>query len=198
MTDQHAAPELRPCPFCGGEAVLEWYDQPDVKRFYWVTCTQCQVDTPTQVIDDSTPDGPIAFWNRRAEPAKLREAGQRPFAVEVQPPSHVLEQIMLEMEGDYCLDTLRFVVFNDADKDEWLREAAWEPVEPVTTIHTVDAANKECLDGIQILSAFEYIEDAPRQILTVFEDFDAIEASVYLPDNYRLCRRVVGQDESDS
>lgn len=55
--------------------------------------------------------------------ALLEQPKNTPFPVEVQPPQHVLEQIMLEMEGDYTLNSLRYVVYNDADKAEWLQPA---------------------------------------------------------------------------
>jgi transcriptional regulator with XRE-family HTH domain len=44
----------------------------------------------------------------------------QPVAVEVQPPQHVREYTVLEMEGDFSMDDLRFVVYNDTAKDEWL------------------------------------------------------------------------------
>lgn len=55
--------------------------------------------------------------------ANLRQLEQRaaPFPIEVQPPQHVLEAILLDMEGDYTLSSLRYVVYNDADRGEWLQ-----------------------------------------------------------------------------
>lgn len=32
-------PELKPCPFCGGEAVI------DGEMYYWVRCKHCKVET---------------------------------------------------------------------------------------------------------------------------------------------------------
>ncbi len=70
-----------------------------------------------------------------------------------------------------------------------MNNVVWQPIEPFTTIHGVDAGNNICLDGIQILRGFEYV-DGPKQLLTVYENFGKEEASVYLPDDIRLCRAV--------
>ena len=53
--------ELRPCPFCGGEARLETYGGTACA----VVCQTCGCGTPTMRLDD----GMIAadLWNRRAE-----------------------------------------------------------------------------------------------------------------------------------
>jgi Lar family restriction alleviation protein len=48
--------ELKPCPFCGGEAMKR-----KSNRVYYVFCTNCSVKT----VDSITPDGAIAAWNRR-------------------------------------------------------------------------------------------------------------------------------------
>lgn len=48
--------ELKPCPFCGGEAkVIE------SKGLYWVACMKCCASA--DVIDDR--DKAIEAWNRR-------------------------------------------------------------------------------------------------------------------------------------
>ena len=52
--------ELKPCPFCGGEA--EIYRHALVS---WVRCKECGVDTPAALPQDEQLD--IDFWNTRAE-----------------------------------------------------------------------------------------------------------------------------------
>lgn len=64
----------------------------------------------------------------------------------------------------------------------------WKPVE-TGTLHTWDAMCHECMDVIQVSKAYEYV-DGPRQLLTVSENFGEREASVYMPDNFRLCQLV--------
>ena len=56
--------ELKPCPFCGGEAELrdDGVDYP-----YSVQCTECGGMTCWYLHDD-TPFGAIDAWNMRAEP----------------------------------------------------------------------------------------------------------------------------------
>ena len=53
--------ELKPCPFCGGEARFETYGGTACA----VVCQTCGCGTPTMRLDD----GMIAadLWNRRAE-----------------------------------------------------------------------------------------------------------------------------------
>ena len=52
--------ELKPCPFCGGEA--EIYRHALVS---WVRCKECGVDTPAALPQDE--QLAIDFWNTRAE-----------------------------------------------------------------------------------------------------------------------------------
>ena len=56
--------ELKPCPFCGGEA--QAYIMPCIgssDRGYVVECDQCWAKTGYYELRD----GAIAAWNRRAE-----------------------------------------------------------------------------------------------------------------------------------
>ena len=50
--------DLKPCPFCGGEAQLK-----EDKRLnmWYVTCPSCKVETDV----DKTQEKPIAVWNKR-------------------------------------------------------------------------------------------------------------------------------------
>ena len=55
------APELLPCPFCGGEAHIDgtsWTTR-DGKDQAWVTCKSCKTYGPSST-------NAIAAWNRRA------------------------------------------------------------------------------------------------------------------------------------
>lgn len=113
---------LLPCPFCGGEAELERSHE----RFeyctggpnsvmewgYYVYCTKCSAGTSAVDVPPPSPEEAAAEWNQRTPV---------PFAIEVQPPAHVREHVALVMEGDYSADELRFVVYNDAQRDEWLQ-----------------------------------------------------------------------------
>jgi Lar family restriction alleviation protein len=54
-------PELKFCPFCGGEAVI------DGAHFYWVRCTSCKAETRGVHNRVVAAD----LWNRRA--GDLRE-----------------------------------------------------------------------------------------------------------------------------
>ena len=67
MTDsQMDAPELLPCPFCGGAAHVDgtsWTTR-DGKDQAWATCKKCGTYGPSST-------NAIAAWNRRATPEAL-------------------------------------------------------------------------------------------------------------------------------
>ena len=46
---------IRPCPFCGGEGVL------DGSSYYWVRCKKCKVETRGV----ATKAGAVEVWNKR-------------------------------------------------------------------------------------------------------------------------------------
>lgn len=52
------APDLQPCPFCGGKARLGNCQGYDV-----VECETCGIETGAAFVDDD----PVAFWNRRPD-----------------------------------------------------------------------------------------------------------------------------------
>ena len=52
--------ELKPCPFCGGEAV---YPEGLTVGGYWITCSKCGIE---QGHGYMTQEEAIAAWNRRA------------------------------------------------------------------------------------------------------------------------------------
>lgn len=63
--------ELKPCPFCGGEAVVERFFTS--RRSAIVACTQC----------GCTVEGPeVDVWNRRATPTESRE--QEPVGIRLE------------------------------------------------------------------------------------------------------------------
>lgn len=81
--------DLKPCPFCGAAAEVQFYEAPTVPRFYWVACTQCQVDTPPQnvVTEQDARDA----WNTRVGiDDEFAKAMQREYKDEDPPPPHVI------------------------------------------------------------------------------------------------------------
>ena len=55
--------ELKPCPFCGGEARLEpeLKSVEDYSDFHWVTCRECYAMSLGTYGEDKA----IEAWNRR-------------------------------------------------------------------------------------------------------------------------------------
>ena len=49
--------ELKPCPFCGGEAEIVGY------TIFWATCKECTAETK----DFDTKEEAIEAWNRRVK-----------------------------------------------------------------------------------------------------------------------------------
>ena len=68
--------ELKPCPFCGGEAILveltptPYNDQ--LLTYYSVGCIDCGIG-----FYENTEDEAIAAWNRRAEPKNKQLSGKQ-------------------------------------------------------------------------------------------------------------------------
>ena len=64
--------ELKPCPFCGGEAVLQAIDfEPDYDDLpiWWVRCSSCLAETAE--FTGATEAEAIAAWNTRKEPITI-------------------------------------------------------------------------------------------------------------------------------
>lgn len=64
--------ELKPCPFCGAEAVTRTYRTTD--NGHWITknyveCTGCHVELPTHLASENKEKAAEA-WNRRINNAK--------------------------------------------------------------------------------------------------------------------------------
>jgi len=58
------APELKPCPFCGGKPYLA---NVEMVGCSYVVCTDCRAQG-----DDATKEGAIANWNARASAPDTR------------------------------------------------------------------------------------------------------------------------------
>lgn len=58
--------KIRPCPFCGGQAILigrELYFSQTNEKSYHIECSKCMVRT-VEVMDK---ESVVKHWNRRAE-----------------------------------------------------------------------------------------------------------------------------------
>lgn len=104
--------ELKPCPFCGGEAEVE--SDKGVGRVYSVVCGTCQVATRWWV----SPDRAIAAWHQR-QGVKPRNAARQ-----------VAARIMERMIGSIELDALEvdIAAYVQQAIDE-SREQEWVSVE---------------------------------------------------------------------
>lgn len=58
-------PELKPCPFCGGRAVILSEETPTF-TFYFASCIRCGIKTPHL----TTKRDVFNKWNRRIESEK--------------------------------------------------------------------------------------------------------------------------------
>ena len=98
------ADELRPCPFCGGEAEFETYGGTACA----VTCRKCRCGTPTVRLNDG--ERAVEAWNRRAERTCRAEGshgshGSEPrFPGDVWTMHHVCSACGLPIDRDdaYC------------------------------------------------------------------------------------------------
>jgi Lar family restriction alleviation protein len=59
--------ELKPCPFCGGEAEMDTIERYDGANIFFVKCTTCQMTMPLK----SAYSEAIAAWNRRVDARQL-------------------------------------------------------------------------------------------------------------------------------
>jgi hypothetical protein len=60
MTNPSPSPELKLCPFCGGEATYQWHSSPEC----WIECQTCFAVGPND--KDTTTEQHVAAWNTRA------------------------------------------------------------------------------------------------------------------------------------
>ena len=83
-------PEVKPCPFCGGEArMLHNMSKTD----YWVECMNCKTCSPGD-LNNHTKEEAIAAWNTRVEPQKVAIANV------------TFTQEQLDEIKEYCLHNL--------------------------------------------------------------------------------------------
>ena len=59
--------ELKPCPFCGGEAEL--WDNKLENKLYCVICRECECMTPVSLTEERV----VELWNRREPIDKVVE-----------------------------------------------------------------------------------------------------------------------------
>ena len=60
--------ELKPCPFCGGEAMMWGKFDPPCNDKYTISCSSCGVSTPTYRSKEAVAE----TWNRRANMACVK------------------------------------------------------------------------------------------------------------------------------
>ena len=80
-TKKDPAEELKPCPFCGGEAELDTRQgymtyKNEMDNRIAVYCTRCPADMGICMkdVEDITPEMVIDLWNTRSRTHELREA----------------------------------------------------------------------------------------------------------------------------
>lgn len=99
MTDELVMPELKRCPFCGGDAIqsqIEDSDSPD-SGGYFIQCTEKSCGTSSALIF-ACGDDPIPLlierWNRRAFAPDPDDAGQvRAIVSEIETLSWTVESV---------------------------------------------------------------------------------------------------------
>ena len=60
--------ELKPCPFCGGEAVIIAIDFADGDTWYRPECSECKCGWQENL---ETVDGAIIAWNARTKESEV-------------------------------------------------------------------------------------------------------------------------------
>ena len=63
--------KLKPCPFCGGKAIIAKITYGEVNTFYSVTCDNWRCAVATVVPNYSDKEEAIEAWNRRAQPGEI-------------------------------------------------------------------------------------------------------------------------------
>lgn len=76
--------ELKPCPFCGGDAEYHSDKGPTGEVYAWVGCNQCDAMSVHCDVRSMQPEEthPIDAWNTRASDAERREpdANENPYS----------------------------------------------------------------------------------------------------------------------
>lgn len=134
MTD-----ELKPCPFCGGEAVNNFDGE-----CYEISCELCFSGTDWFEIEDVA----ISAWNRRAEPEnkpltwdELKEMEGQPVYIKALEPRYDSKWVVAN-EGSFCQDE-----FDGEELETETFEADYENYD-------------ECLMGVQWLAYRRKPEEA--------------------------------------
>lgn len=60
--------ELKPCPFCGGEAFMHEYYYPDFGETYYVRCEKCDTESAEYEARATA----VMAWNGRTESEELK------------------------------------------------------------------------------------------------------------------------------
>ena len=77
--------KLKPCPFCGGEAMID-----DTQRFYWIICHKCGM----QFGDYYNREDLIEDWNTRTTKCRKMDCGkQAVWCDEHSSPDDLVERI---------------------------------------------------------------------------------------------------------
>ena len=68
--------ELKPCPFCGGKALLS-HDHAGIGASY-VRCEKCGLESIRflRSFEYASDDRAVEFWNRRADDENKKEAAE--------------------------------------------------------------------------------------------------------------------------
>ena len=66
--------ELKRCPFCGGEGMLQEYPNYGIRPAYRVGCPTCEAEINQFYPNKKTA---IRAWNRRAEKKEDKDDGKR-------------------------------------------------------------------------------------------------------------------------
>ena len=69
MNDQISRQKLKPCPFCGGEAVI----LAGFEEHIWIFCEECKAEISAHTTEEEA----IEAWNKRAEPPAVGIDKQR-------------------------------------------------------------------------------------------------------------------------
>ena len=57
--------ELKPCPFCGGDAIIHNFKPVHEKRLWYISCHDCGIEQTNYLSEQEA----IEAWNRRASDA---------------------------------------------------------------------------------------------------------------------------------
>ena len=70
--------KLRECPFCGGEAKIDWYEDDSNKTHWFIYCCDCSCELSFNT--ETSKEEAIETWNSRATEAEIRAKAIDEFA----------------------------------------------------------------------------------------------------------------------